>query len=136
MSTSPPLSVIAVIDDDRDVLGSLRFLLEAEGFKVRTYMSGADCLSQLTSCSPDCFVIDYKMAEMDGLQLALHLRERGQRGPVILITGYPDETIEHKARRIGIQRVVIKPHIAESLVVNVRAAIADTSFRSDIRKSP
>ncbi|MDT3381396.1 response regulator [Labrys neptuniae] len=133
MTSSQPLFVIAVIDDDRDVLGSLRFLLEAEDFTVRTYSSGVDCLSQMASFAPDCFVIDYKMAEMDGLELAVHLRARGQSGPVVLITGYPDETIEHKAHRAGIQHVVLKPHIAESLVANVRAAIADRSFPRDIR---
>ena len=43
MGTSPPPLTIDVVDDDRDVLGSLRFLLESEGFKVRTFTSGATC---------------------------------------------------------------------------------------------
>ena len=133
MTSSQPLCLIAVIDDDRDVLGSLRFLLEAEDFKVQTYLSGADCLSQMASFAPDCFVIDYKMDGMDGLQLAQLLRKGGQDGPVVLITGYPDEMIEHKAHRAGIQHVVLKPHIAESLVANVRAAIADKGYPRDIR---
>lgn len=136
MPSSQSSFVIAVIDDDHDVLGSLRFLLETEGFRVRTYASGADCLSQLASWAPDCFIVDYKMAEMDGLQFAQRLHESGQLGPVILITGYPDEMIEHKAHRIGIERVVLKPHIAESLVASVRSAIADRGFPNGLRKSP
>lgn len=133
MSTSQPLFVIAVVDDDRDVLRSLRFLLEAEGFKVRTYGSSSDCLSHLIADAPDCFIIDYKMAEMDGIQLAQHLRGRGRQEPIILITGYPDELIRQKARLAGIPYVVLKPHLDESLVTNIRVAIAHASFPKDIR---
>ncbi|MDZ5454757.1 response regulator [Labrys sp. ZIDIC5] len=133
MPSSTPAMVVAVIDDDLDVLGSLRFLLQAEGLTVKTYISGPDCLAQLASSSPDCFIIDYKMDGMDGLQLAQRLRERGQRSPIVLITGYPDEMIEHKVRRAGIQHVVLKPHIAENLIATVRAATADRDGPGDIR---
>lgn len=133
MSPSKSPLVIAVVDDDRDVLGSLRFLLEAEDFLVRTYARGSDCLSRLAVDAPDCFIIDYKMTEMDGIELAQQLRNCGRLEPIILITGYPDELIRHKARLAGIRYVVLKPHLDESLVTNVRVAIAHASFPRDIR---
>ena len=46
----------------------------------------------------DCFVIDYKMPNMNGLDLASRLRNRNIAAPIILITGYPDETIPGKGR--------------------------------------
>src|SRR6476660_2385592 len=50
MSLSPTKSTVYVVDDDPDVLGSLRFLLETDGFEVRTFRSAAALLSALGAC--------------------------------------------------------------------------------------
>ena len=62
--------MIYVVDDDYDVRTSLRFLLETEGFDVRTFRSGVALLGSSTRNRADCLVVDYKMAELDGLELA------------------------------------------------------------------
>src|SRR5665647_3194584 len=84
-------SMVYVVDDDVDVLKSLRFLLETEGFDVRTFDSGAALLDTAAEGGIDCLVIDYKMDELDGLELAQRLRERRITAPIVLITGYPDD---------------------------------------------
>ena len=66
--------MIYVVDDDYDVLKSLRFLLETEGFDVRTFRSGSALLGSSTRHGADCLVVDYKMAGIDGLELAHRLR--------------------------------------------------------------
>jgi FixJ family two-component response regulator len=71
---SPRKSLIYVVDDDYDVLRSLRFLLETEGFDVRTFRSGSALLGSSTREGADCLVVDYKMAGIDGLELAETLR--------------------------------------------------------------
>jgi two-component system response regulator FixJ len=117
--------VICVVDDDTDVLGSLRFLLETDGFDVRTFRNGAALLNGNTSGKIDCFVIDYKMPAMSGIDLANRLRSRHNATPIILITGYPDENIEEKAAAAGIRHVLLKPHLEESLVSRIRGAIQE-----------
>src|SRR5689334_16785071 len=87
---SPKRSMIYVVDDDYDVRVSLRFLLETEGFDVRTFRSGAALLGSSTRDRADCLVVDYKMAELDGVELACRLRRLEVVTPIILITGYPD----------------------------------------------
>jgi two-component system response regulator FixJ len=125
MGISPPPPTIDVVDDDRDVLGSLRFLLETEGFQVRTFTCGSDLLKRPPVALPDCLVIDYKMNGMNGLDLFQQLRMQGRAAPVVLITGYPDETIPTKAAAAGIRHVVLKPHVEESLIMHVRSAIEE-----------
>ena len=95
--------MIYVVDDDYDVRTSLRFLLETEGFDVRTFRSGAALLGSSTRNRADCLVVDYKMAELDGLELAHRLRRLQVSTPIILITGYPDESISAKASSAGVQ---------------------------------
>jgi two-component system, LuxR family, response regulator FixJ len=123
-TTSAPMSY--VIDDDTDVLGSLRFLLETDGFDVRTFRSGTALLNANVATEVDCFVIDYKMPAMNGIDLANRLRNRHLDIPIILITGYPDENIEEKAAAAGIRHVLLKPHLEESLATHIRGAIQES----------
>ena len=82
--TSSTRKLVYVVDDDADVLGSLRFLLETDGFEVRTFRSSEALLDTPTSEGADCFVIDYKMPGMTGIKLTDVLRSRKIDAPVIL----------------------------------------------------
>jgi two-component system, LuxR family, response regulator FixJ len=123
VSLPPRKSMIYVVDDDYDVRTSLRFLLETEGFDVRTFRSGVALLGSSTRNRADCLVVDYKMAELDGLELALRLRRLHVSTPIILITGYPDENISAKASSAGVRQVLLKPNLEGNLVDCVRNAI-------------
>jgi len=124
-SSSPAKPTVYVVDDDLGVLNSLRFLLETDGFDVRAFRSGLALLNAAASNGADCFVIDYKMPNMSGIDLAKRLRNRGIDRPIILITGYPDEDILAKATAAGIHRVLLKPHLEESLATRVWGAIQE-----------
>jgi FixJ family two-component response regulator len=119
--------MVYVVDDDSDVLGSLQFLLETDGFNVRTFRSAAALLNASMADHADCFVIDYKMPAMSGIDLANRLRNRHAGTPIILITGYPDESIQEKAAAAGIRHVLLKPHLEESLVTRIRGAMQERS---------
>src|ERR1700687_611456 len=126
MAQSTTIPVVYVVDDDSDVLGSLRFLLETDGFSVRTFRSGAALLNTIATGDVDCFVIDYKMPTMSGIDLASRLRNRDIDTPIILITGYPDDNILKKPAPAGIHHVLLKPHLEESLASRIRGAIQDS----------
>jgi two-component system, LuxR family, response regulator FixJ len=131
MSSSSAKPVICVVDDDPGVLGSLRFLLETDGFDVKTFRNGAALLGEVASNGPDCFVIDYKMPNMNGIDLATRLRSRDIVAPVILITGYPDDSIPAKAAIAGVHHVLLKPHLEESLAARIRGVIREANPAAD-----
>jgi two-component system response regulator FixJ len=118
-------STVYVVDDDADVLGSLRFLLETDGFNVRTFRNAEALLKTVRSTGVDCFVIDYKMPDMNGIELARRLRNRDIAAPVVLITGYPDENITARAEAAGVRHVLLKPLLEDSLVTRIRGAIQE-----------
>jgi two-component system, LuxR family, response regulator FixJ len=125
MMASGVKPAVYVVDDDPDVLGSLRFLLETDGFDVRTFRTAAALLRVVGPADADCFVIDYKMPDMNGVDLTNRLRNRDIAAPVILITGYPDENISARAEAVGIRHVLRKPLLEDSLVTHVRGAISE-----------
>lgn len=115
---------ICVLDDDPDVLQSLRFLLETHGFKVRTFSAAARLLTSIDLDGVDCLVIDYKLPYMDGLDVAARLRQRNVAAPIVLITGYPNQHMAEKAAATGIDYILLKPHLEDSLVTRIREAIS------------
>ncbi len=116
---------VYVVDDDAGVLGSLRFLLETDGFEVRTFRNGAALLNSARPADVDCLVIDYKMPDMNGLDLVGLLRSNSIAAPVILITGYPDENIAARAAAVGVDRVLLKPLLGDSLAKLIKTAIEE-----------
>lgn len=115
---------ICVLDDDPAVLQSLRFLLETHGFKVRTFSAAVTLLTSIDPDDVDCLVIDYKLPYMDGLDVAVRLRQRNVVAPIILITGYPNQHMAEKAAAAGIDYILFKPHLEDILVTRVREAIS------------
>ena len=111
---------VAVIDDDPDVLASLKFLLEVTGHRVATYTSAAEFLrTQLRQ--PSCLILDHHMPQMTGLELAAQLRTVGTNIPVLLITGSPSSAIFAQAAELGIERVLEKPLDEDDLLNFVNA---------------
>ena len=101
MLDSPTKAMIYVVDDDPDVLGSLQFLLETDGFAVRTFKSGAALLGDKASDEADCFIIDYKMPNMNGLDLQRELAARGVATPIVFITAYGEVACAVTACKAG-----------------------------------
>ena len=124
MSSAHKLAVY-VVDDDVGVLGSLRFLLETDGYEVRTFRSGTALLNATRPAEVDCLVIDYKMPDMNGLDLVAQLRSGHVVAPVILITGYPDDKIAERAAAAGIERVLMKPLLGDNLSKQIKSAIQE-----------
>jgi FixJ family two-component response regulator len=106
---------VAVIDDDPDVLYSLKSFLESAGYRVGVYISAMAFLEDRT-LQPTCLVLDQNMPQMTGLELAAKLRAQGMTTPIMLISGALSPTIIARASLIGIKKVLGKPVATEDLL--------------------
>src|SRR5690348_12977423 len=76
---------IFVVDDDEAVLDATEMLLAANGFSVRTFLTGAEFLATCDGLARGCLVLDIHMPGMDGFAVVDALRARRSTLPVILI---------------------------------------------------
>ena len=128
MAESAPLprtvqqQVIALVDDDRNILTTVSIGLQAEGFATRVYSDGAAALKALLENPPDLAVCDIKMPRMDGLELLQKLRETSAL-PVILLTSKDEETDEALGLAMGADDYIAKPFSQRLLVARIRAIL-------------
>ncbi len=115
---------IAVVDDDEAVRHALKFALEFEGMRVFLYDSAHALLADPELIHHGCLVIDYRMPEIDGLELVETLIERGFAIPVIMITGRANNGMRVRASQIGVTAVLEKPLSDNALADAIRSALA------------
>lgn len=116
-------SVIALVDDDQNILTSVSMALRAEGFEVRTYKNGEEGLQGITGNPPDLAVLDIKMPRLDGLELLTRLRQQDVDIPVIFLTSKDDEVDELLGLRIGADDYIKKPFSQRLLIERIRALL-------------
>jgi two-component system response regulator ChvI len=114
--------LIALVDDDRNILTSVSIALEAEGFKVDIYVDGTDALQGLSQRPADLAILDIKMPRMDGVKLLAKIREKSSM-PVIFLTSKDDEIDELLGLRMGADDYITKPFSQRLLIERVRTLI-------------
>jgi len=116
------MPTIALVDDDRNILTSLRMVLEAEGYKTQTYNDGASALDGLFDSPPDLAILDIKMPRMDGMELLRRLRQRSEM-PVIFLTSKDEEIDELFGFKMGADDYIRKPFPQRLLIERVKAVL-------------
>ncbi|MBI1252204.1 MAG: response regulator [Alphaproteobacteria bacterium] len=102
------MATIALVDDDENILASLKIFLEAEGYTVRGYHDGATALAALVENPPDIAVLDIKMPRMDGIEVLRRLRQTSNL-PVIFLTSKDEEMDEVVGFNVGADDYIKKP---------------------------
>jgi two-component system, OmpR family, response regulator ChvI len=115
-------NTVALVDDDRNILTSVSMALEAEGFRVRTYVDGDQALKGITQQPVDVAVLDIKMPRMDGMELLQKLR-LVSKVPVIFLTSKDDEVDEVLGLRMGADDYITKPFSQRLLIERIRALL-------------
>jgi len=118
--------VIALVDDDRNILTSVSIALQAEGFVTRVYSDGVAALKAFADNPPDLAVFDIKMPQMDGMELLRRVREMGGlvgATPVIFLTSKDDELDEALGLAMGADDYIAKPFSQRLLIARIRAIL-------------
>ena len=121
---------IALVDDDQNILTSVSMALEAEGYSVRTYTTGAEALRALTTQPVDLAILDIKMPRMDGMELLNRLRRQSQM-PVIFLTSKDEEFDEVLGFRMGADDYIKKPFSQRLLLERIRALLRRSEVASE-----
>ena len=113
---------VLVVDDDPIACEHARFVLDESGIKTDICTSGKEALEMLEICHAksepyNLVLLDWKMPEMDGVEVAKEIRKRyDNETTVIILTAYNWDEIMDEALHIGVDSFLAKPLFASSVV--------------------
>ena len=111
---------ILLVDDEKSILETAEEYFHYVGYEVFTARNGLEAVDLLEKLAIDCCITDINMPEMDGLQLAEHLRRLDNTIPVIIMTGYPSFENTLDTLKNGVVDFMIKPVNLQQMEVSVR----------------
>jgi two-component system, NtrC family, response regulator HydG len=106
---------ILVLDDDIGVCTVLSRILQDQQYDVYTSQSVVNAAETLAERSFDAYLLDYRLGDGTGLQVAEKLRQQGSKAPIILISGFGATDIAAKAITLDIFEVLQKPFTRETI---------------------
>lgn len=115
-------NTVALIDDDRALLDTMRDVLQADGLAVLAYDDGAQALEALRQNPADVVVLDIRMPGIDGYELLARLR-KDSSVPVIFLTTQDDELDEVLGLRMGADDYITKPVSHRLLLARIHALL-------------
>jgi two-component system, NtrC family, response regulator HydG len=125
-----PKTRVLVVDDDEAVRAMLTSLLYQENYEVETTKSVADALEAIEQTPFDVYVMDFKLPDGTGLDVAERIRSKGSEAPIILISGYYPVTIAMEAEKLHIFDCLEKPFSRATLCNAVKKAADSPSAKS------
>ena len=112
---------VLVVDDDRELLDLLAFLIGQAGLTAVLAESSPLALSALNTEDPLVAIVDLNLTPWDGFELVADLRRRSPRLPILVLTGRNNEDDKVRAFDLGADDYVVKPFGHRELVARIRA---------------
>lgn len=106
------LKRIVIIEDQRDLSLALQKALVAEGYEVTVSFEGESGYQQVESVKPDLVLLDLLLPKVFGLDLLARIRQHADKHvanvPVIVITNYPQQEYQARAKELGALAFLVK----------------------------
>ena len=122
---------ILVVDDELSVRDSLQAWFREEGYGVETAASGKEALERMARQDFDIYLLDIRMAGMDGLELQHRIREVKPDAAVIIMTAYASVETAVQALKEGAYDYITKPFDPDDLEHLVRNAAERQSLQKE-----
>lgn len=119
--------VILVVDDDKHMLSLLGTILRQHGYAVVKAQNAEIALSLVRSISPNLFIFDVLMPDMNGFELceAVRMYPHAAKTPIIMLTALDDSGSRKKALEAGVSAFVPKDQLSKALIQAVQSLISN-----------
>jgi DNA-binding response OmpR family regulator len=114
---------ILVVDDEADLVETIRFPLQMEGFNVLVSYNGEDALNQARKENPDLILLDLMLPKLDGYKVCRLLKfdERYKHIPILMLTAKTQEKDKLLGKETGADEYITKPFDIDDLMKRVKA---------------
>ena len=118
-----PEHLVSIVDDDPSICEATSSLLQANGFKTRSFCSAVEFLNSPEFHETDCLILDLRLSGMSGLELQRHLAGKNCRIPIVFIASHGTPDTREEAMRAGAIAFLSKPFSEEALLRSIHSAL-------------
>jgi DNA-binding response OmpR family regulator len=113
---------ILIVDDEADLVETVRFPLEMEGYHVLVSYNGEDALSQARKENPDLILLDLMLPKLDGYKVCRLLKfdDRYKHIPILMLTAKSQEKDKSLGIETGANEYITKPFEMDDLLKKVK----------------
>jgi two-component system phosphate regulon response regulator PhoB len=118
--------MILIVDDEQDIVNTLEYNLEREGYETRTALNAADALELVQrEPLPDLVILDLMLPDMSGTEVCRKIRQTPETAdiPVLMLTAKGDEIDRVVGFEVGADDYVAKPFSVRELALRIRAIL-------------
>jgi len=120
---------ILVVDDEPDLVETIRFPLEMEGYQVLVAQNGEEGLNQAKRESPDLIILDLMLPKLDGYKVCRLLKfdEKYKHIPILMLTAKAQEKDKLLGKETGADDYMTKPFDIDKLIEKVKFYLTRTT---------
>lgn len=117
---------ILVVDDEVDLVKTIRFSLEREGYTVLVSLNGEDALNQARKERPDLILLDIMLPKLDGYKVCRLLKfdEKYKHIPILMLTAKTQEKDKTLGIETGADEYITKPFDIDELMEKVKSYLS------------
>jgi len=117
---------ILIVDDEVDLVETVRFPLEMEGYHVLVSYNGEDALNQARKENPDLILLDLMLPKLDGYKVCRLLKfdDRYKHIPILMLTAKTQEKDKALGMETGANEYITKPFEMDDLLKKVKAYLS------------
>ena len=118
---------ILIVDDEQDIVESLKFVLEVSGFMCYTAYNGEDGLRLAKEIMPDLIILDVMMTKINGYKISRLLKydNKYKDIPIIMVTARSQMEDKMIGEETGVNEYITKPFELEQIVKKVEEYLND-----------
>jgi FixJ family two-component response regulator len=125
-----PEPIVLIVDDDEEVRVALDGLVRSAGYRSRLYANAVEFLAKPLPEGIRCLVTDIRLPLLSGLDLQAELLKRGERVPILFITGHGDIPMSVRAMKAGAVDFLSKPFRDQDILDAIACALSkDMRFK-------
>lgn len=126
--------LIAIVEDEKDILELLKHHLIKSNFSVIGFEKGDDFFNYLKKEIPDLIILDLMLPDIDGIEICKYLKrdQKYQNIPLIILTAKGEETDKILGLELGADDYITKPFSIKELIARVKAVLRRYEVKSDI----
>lgn len=117
---------ILVVDDDKNIIQTLKMRLETNGYKVMTASNGQEGLEKAKEAPPDLILLNIMMPQLNGIMTTLKLKGAAQTKsiPIIIMTGIKEREEMILAKHVGATDYITKPFDSAELLRKIEKLLS------------